>query len=234
MSQYVECGAKSFEAGAAIGANLRVVLSSGVLAAAGATDSELGTLLDASFASGDMRTVRLTSAQGTTKMVAAGAISLNADVWGAASGKINDVANGNYIGKALEAATADGDVIEVLRLPRQADGSTLSVVAKTADYTVTTGDSGKTLTSKGAAGTITMALPAAVVGLNYRFYVGAAQELRIDPNGTETISLPSTGVAGAAGKYLTANAIGETVELQCCEAGTWAVFGFTGTWTAEA
>jgi hypothetical protein len=50
------------------------------------------------------------------------------------------------------------------------------------------------------------ALPAAVVGLNIAFASGATQELRIDPNGTETIALPSTGVQGAAGKYLVADA----------------------------
>jgi hypothetical protein len=71
-------------------------------------------------------------------------------------------------------------------------------------------------------------------GLKYRFRVGAAEELRIDPNGTETISLPSTGVPGAAGKYLVADAIGETVDVECVVAGTWSVFGFTGTWTAES
>jgi hypothetical protein len=104
---------------------------------------------------------------------------------------------------------------------------------KTADYTVVVNDSGKTFSTDGAAGTVVFSMPAAVPGLKYRFHVGAAQELRIDPDGTETISLPSTGVAGAAGKYLTANAAGETVDIECVKAGTWAVFGYTGTWTAE-
>ncbi len=75
-------------------------------------------------------------------------------------------------------------------------------------------------------------MPAAVPGLRYRFYVGAAQELRIDPNGTETAGLPSTGVQQAAGAYLTANAAGETLDLQCVVAGTWSPFGYSGTWTA--
>lgn len=109
----------------------------------------------------------------------------------------------------------------------------LDVNVKTADATISVDDNGQIFSTKGAAGAVVLTLPAAVVGLRYFFYVGAAQELRIDPNGTETISLPSTGVAGAAGKYLTANAVGETVYLMCCEAGTWAVMGYTGTWTAE-
>lgn len=105
---------------------------------------------------------------------------------------------------------------------------------KTANYTATVNENGSGFRNTGAAGAITIALPAATVGLHYYFYVDAAQELRIDPNGTETISLPSNGVPGAAGKYLTANAVGETVHLMCPKAGTWAVMGFTGTWTAEA
>jgi len=105
---------------------------------------------------------------------------------------------------------------------------------KTADYTITAAESGKTFDTTGAAGAVVGSLPAATPGLNYYFRVGAAQEHRIDPNGSETISLPSTGVAGAAGKYLTADAAGETVHLRCVKAGTWSVFGHTGTWTAEA
>jgi hypothetical protein len=106
-----------------------------------------------------------------------------------------------------------------------------TVEAKTANYTVTTADNGKTFTNEAAAGAITFALPAATVGHWYRFKVKAAQELRIDPNGTETIALPSTGAQGAAGKYLTANA---DVDLECVKAGVWEANWYTGTWTAEA
>lgn len=108
------------------------------------------------------------------------------------------------------------------------------VLTKTADYTATVADSGRSFSTAGASGTVVITLPPAVPGLKYRFRVGAAQALRIDPDGTETISLPSTGVPGAAGKYLTADAAGETVDLECVVAGTWTVFGYTGTWTAEA
>ena len=106
--------------------------------------------------------------------------------------------------------------------------------AHTANDTLTENENGTGHTNTGASGAVTLTLPAAVPGLHYYFGVGAAQELRIDPDGTETISLPSTGVPGAAGKYLTANAAGETVHLACLVAGNWAVLGFTGTWSAEA
>lgn len=110
-----------------------------------------------------------------------------------------------------------------------------TVAAKTANYTVTTpNDNGKTFTNDGASGAITFALPAATVGQWYRFQVKAAQELRIDPSGTETIALPSTGAQSAAGKYITANADGEAVEIECVKAGVWDVRSYIGTWTAEA
>lgn len=110
----------------------------------------------------------------------------------------------------------------------------LNVITKTANYTVLVNENGSVYTTTGASGTVVFTLPAATVGLSYKFYVNAAFELRIDPDGTETISLPSTGAPGAAGKYLTANAVGESVEIACIVAGTWTVYGFTGTWTAEA
>jgi hypothetical protein len=108
-----------------------------------------------------------------------------------------------------------------------------TVEAHTAGDTLLAAESGSCHTNTGAGGTITIVLPSAVVGLEFFFYVGAAQQLRIDPAGSETISLPSTGVPGAAGKYLVADLAGESVHLQCAVAGSWAVMGFTGTWTAE-
>jgi hypothetical protein len=106
------------------------------------------------------------------------------------------------------------------------------VTVKTANYTVTANDNGLTFTNAGATGAIAFALPAATVGLWYRFKVKAAQELRIDPNGTETIALPSSGAQQAAGAYIVADAAGEGVEIQCVAAGAWEVNWYTGTWTA--
>ncbi len=120
MSQNVDGAFKMFTAGAALAQYLRVILSSGKLAAAGvgATDyvNELGVIEEASFADLDVRAVRLRTAQGTVRMVASAAISLGATVYGAASGKIATTSSGTALGIALEAAAANNDVIEVLRI----------------------------------------------------------------------------------------------------------------------
>jgi hypothetical protein len=110
--------------------------------------------------------------------------------------------------------------------------SPFDVTVHTAGATLTANDSGTTHTNTGAGAAIVMALPAATVGLNFWFYVNAAQELRIDPNGTQTIALPSTGAQSSAGAYITADAVGEWVRIVCIVAGTWSVMGYAGTWTA--
>jgi hypothetical protein len=107
-----------------------------------------------------------------------------------------------------------------------------TVEVKTADYTVVAGtDNGKTFTNEGASAAVTFALPAATVGQWYRFVAKAAQEIRIDPNGTQTIAL-DTGVQQAAGAYLTFNAIGERVSIECVKAGEWETNDPVGTITA--
>lgn len=112
-------------------------------------------------------------------------------------------------------------------------GQRLRYEAHTAGDTLTEQESGSLHSNAGASGTITLTLPPVEDGLEFTFVVRAAQQLRLDPNGTETISLPSTGVPGAAGKYLVADAIGESVRLVGA-GGNWHVLGYTGTWTAEA
>lgn len=117
MSQYVETPCKGYKASAAIAQYLRVKLSSGKVAAAGIAEDWIGTAEQDAFADGDLLSVRLRSAQGTQKMVAAGAVTAGARVYAAASGKIDDTVSTELVGIALEAAAADGDVIEVLRIP---------------------------------------------------------------------------------------------------------------------
>ena len=107
-----------------------------------------------------------------------------------------------------------------------------TVEVKTAAYTVVANtDNGKTFTNEGASGAVTFSLPAATVGQWYRFVAKAAQEIRLDPNGTETIAL-DTGVQQAAGAYITFNAIGERITIECVKAGEWESRYYTGTWTA--
>ena len=233
MTARVSGAVKSYPNNSAIAPFLRVKLSAGYLAVAGAGDDELGILEGRTFATDTVGAVRALLLGETVRMVAAGAVSQYADVYRAASGKISATPNGKRIGIAMEAASGDGSQIEVL--PLKAEAQAMLVEAHTADDTLLAAEMyGSVHTNAGAAATITLGLPAAVVGMNAKFALGAAQQLRLDPSGTETISLPSTGVPGAAGKYLVADAIGETVELVCCSAGSWRVFGFTGTWTAEA
>ena len=115
---FVESNTRTFEAGAAIGRHLRVKLTSGTLAVAGATDTEeVGTMNEASFAAGEVKAVRLRSAMGTAEMVAAGSITVGSEIFTAASGKVSttQATNAVRVGVALTAAGADGDVIEVLR-----------------------------------------------------------------------------------------------------------------------
>jgi len=122
MSQNVDTNFGTFIAGAAIGRFLRVKLSSGKLAAAGIADKEIGTLEE--DATGDLHVVRvrLRTATGTRKMIAAAAITAGADCFTAAAGKVSVSASTAFLlGSALEAAAADGDIIEVL--PHQLVGA---------------------------------------------------------------------------------------------------------------
>lgn len=110
-----------------------------------------------------------------------------------------------------------------------------AAVVATADTEVTRDQAWNevVVSNLGASGAVTFALPAAERGMRVTAIVQAAQELRLDPDGTETAALPSTGVQGAAGKYLTANAIGETLRLVCITPGKWDAETYLGTWTAE-
>ena len=116
MSQEVATRTKTFKAGAAIAANLLVKLSSGKLAVAGLGDDPIGVLEVKAFADGDMVAVTLLNAQGTVKMVAAAAVTAAAKVYGRAAGQVDDdsATSAVFVGRAMEAAAAQGDLFEVM------------------------------------------------------------------------------------------------------------------------
>lgn len=93
--------------------NARVTVNtSGEAVLAGINDPAIG-IAEYAAAAGESVAVRLYGA-GTMQMIAAKVLTTGELVYGAADGKISDVAVGSTIvGRALEAAAADGDIIHV-------------------------------------------------------------------------------------------------------------------------
>ena len=120
MSQWTAGAERSFPCSIAIPIHARVILSAGALAIAGANDTELGCVTQACFVptygvAPFNAPVRLRTAQGTTKYIATGAIAQGANVYADANGGVTATVGPVKIGTALFAASANGDIIEVLR-----------------------------------------------------------------------------------------------------------------------
>ncbi len=167
MSQFFDTSCRPDTAAGAIAQHLRVK-TTGALAVAGASDVELGTMESAVTASGPA-TVRLRSSQGTCKMVANGAITKNAGVYAAASGKVSGSGT-VLIGTALETTADDGDVLEVVRVNPQL-GDETEIVAAT--NVITAAESGKTFFLNNATEFVST-LPAPAAGLKFTFIVTGA------------------------------------------------------------
>lgn len=117
MSQQIDGNYKTFECDEAIPLFARVKLDSdGKVTIAGLADKEIGIATRETFAAGEFVAVKLRTAAGTHKMIAVEALAAGATVYTEAAGKVQDTAQATafQVGTALEAATADGDIIEVL------------------------------------------------------------------------------------------------------------------------
>ncbi len=107
-------GAKAFVAGGELEAYRRVKLSSGSgsqVEYADAGEDFIG-ITAAKALQNDFVTVNLKTRGRTFKIVAAGEINAGADFYGADAGKVSAAASGAIIGKALEAAASDLEVVE--------------------------------------------------------------------------------------------------------------------------
>ena len=202
MSQYVEAAVRGFAAGAAIGQFLRVYLTaSNTLALAGANDYGIGTMEDPSTAANEQVGVRLNSAQGSRKCVANGAITVGDPVYLAASGKVGASGSVRY-GTALEAATADNDIIEVL-----VDGNTGGVQHLRVRTTTANVNAGATL------------LPA-IPGRSYRLV--DATMISIGGNAAGATAIRITGTQSASSVQLVSNTVGSLTQSTRVLAGVTA------------
>jgi hypothetical protein len=135
-------------------------------------------------------------------------------------------------------STSGGDIDSIIDcraghnifLPYGAGGIKKNIEAHTADDTLTEDESGSVHTNLGGTATVTLTLPSsAPAGTIFYFAVQAAQELRIDP-GSATIRDDS---GQTAGKYKSADAIGESLCLAADANGDWATIAKNGSWTEE-
>jgi hypothetical protein len=115
MTTQNDTGFKSFTATAvAIEANVRVAQdSSGTIAKASATDLGIGWT-QAYIAASGTGTIKLIGAPGTQLAQAAGPITRGAQLYAAADGEVDDTGTYKIPFIAGEAATAQGDVIEIV------------------------------------------------------------------------------------------------------------------------
>lgn len=212
MSQFFEAPVVPETASGALGQFLRVK-TPGAVALAGALDQSIGTMDRPCTAAGPC-SVRLKTAQGTQKMIAGAAISAGAYVYGAASGKISSVANGNIEGVAREAAAADGDIIEVQPI-NQANGNIVTLASASGAITIAPGT--VVITKTGSLAAMTLAAPtAAQNGLILRVTSATAFAHTI----TAT-SLIDDGVTGGSKTTVTFAAFaGASCELMAYE-GKW-------------
>jgi hypothetical protein len=135
-------------------------------------------------------------------------------------------------------STSGGDIASItdcrsgynMVIPWGAGGIRRVLEAHTVDRTLAATESGSIHTNLGAAGTVTLTLPAAAAaGSEFTFAVQEAYELRVDP-GTAAIR-DSSGQT--AGKYKTAATIGASLSLAADSNGNWATVARNGTWTEE-
>jgi hypothetical protein len=109
-------GIRTFTAGEALAANRRVKLSStvGQVEYADKNDDYIGVTEDAA-ASGAPVAVKLANYPGSIEVEASGVITANSTIYGADDGKVSNSSTGaDKFGKALEAASGDGAVIEAV------------------------------------------------------------------------------------------------------------------------
>ncbi len=195
MAGYNESGMKTFAVTEAIAQYLRIKIGASGISIAGAADIDDGTIEVDTFEVGELAAVRLNNMPGTRKMVAAGEITAGSNVYAAAGGKV--ASTGSILkGKAISAATADGDYIEVLTIANDAATAPVSLAAAGSAQGDAGAIAGSLVVVTASDGTKGVRLPAITVGARVEVYNSvASQGLKVYPATGGNINGGSTNAA---------------------------------------
>lgn len=189
-------GYKTFLAGEDLVAHRRVGIKSGTTTVPPEVEyvdagvQAIGVTMD-NAKSGQQIAIRLMSDNGTFLGVAADTFALDATLYAANDGKISDTSSGTAIGKALEAATAAGDIVEWVPFP----------VVSTTAATVSIADAGSYTSQTTVEAALQEIYPKAPVAITDPGNAGAIPVTRsgsvaITTTGAQTRTLAIPGAAG--------------------------------------
>lgn len=237
--QYIREGSITLQLAAQTDAWIAVTLdTNGKAAIAAATDADniIGITEDGGITN-DYRCVRPLNDDGTFVLTASVAFAIGDRCYPATGGKWTNVGNGPGLFIAKSATAADGELFEAIRVVASSS-TNMRVIPKTVNANLAVSEAGAEISNTGAAGAVRVVLPVGVAGMRYHFAVGAAQSFTVGAQGGDVVSLPDTGVPGAANKGLVnAGTIGVFLSLVCSKTGVWSFAGGNakiGIWTAEA
>lgn len=146
MAQEVQGKIRTFLASAALAEHRLVKMNSTTqdsIAYPAATEGNLviGATCERPIANAERGPIRMFNAGGTVRLTAGAAIACNAVVYCVGVvGKIDDAVSGAPIGIALKAATADGDIIEVMVFKQMPNAPTYGVGGVAAGYAIARGE----------------------------------------------------------------------------------------------
>jgi hypothetical protein len=106
---------------------------------------------------------------------------------------------------------------------------TLPALARTTDFSPSADQVGLAFHNNGAGGPVVATLPAATVGLWYRFVVHEAQSFQLQADGTDVLYVGAS--ASSAGGTVTSSTVGSELLLSCTRAGRWTSLA-VGVWVA--
>lgn len=181
-------GIATFTANGALSAKVRVKLTAASatvppqVEVAGAAEQHIG-ITEYAAATGTPVAVKLRTAPGIHEGIASEVLAVGAVLYAAAAGKVKDTSDGTAIGIAVDAATADGDIIRFI------DFTTISTTAAT----ISIADAGNIITGA----TVEAALAEIMVGMKTAQYTIAPCAIRLE-TGAAVAAFANAGADGWA------------------------------------